>query len=105
MLTITAFGFISSQNLPDAFGVRVAGTKLIDTVSLQRIAVFDYDTWGNGVEDFTRIEILGPLQLWCIDEDVELLVGRFESLTFEGELLHTPAATLVRLVGASGNSR
>jgi hypothetical protein len=27
-----------------------------------------------------------------------LLIGRFESLTFEGELLHTPAATLGRLV-------
>ena len=98
MLQITAFGFDSAQILPPAPGIRVAGAELFDMVSLQSIAVFDHDTWGNGVDEFTRIEVQGPLQLWCIDGEVELLAGGFESLTLDGALLHAPTAALGRLV-------
>jgi hypothetical protein len=98
MLQIIAYGFVSTRELSPSLGIRIAGPELFDTQSMRSIAAFNHDTWGNGAEGFSRIEILGPLQLWCIDGDVELLVGRFELLMFEGELLHTTTATLARLV-------
>lgn len=97
MLQITVFGFVTPKSLPSYAEIGIVGPTIVDADAAQTIAEFGRGTWGDRFEDYTRIDIQGPLELWCIDGDVQVRVGSFDSLALEREFLNSPNATVGRL--------
>lgn len=97
MLQLTVFGFVTVHSLPSAAELRVCGPLLIEEGANRPIAVFQNEMWGDGVEEFTRIDVEGPLEVWCIDGAIQLQLGAFPSISFEGGMMQS-TNTLGRLL-------
>jgi hypothetical protein len=67
----------------------------------RQIAHFDGEFWQDGAEESVRIEIAGPLEVLCVDGELQAKLGRFDSLALEGPLLNSPAGTLGKLTQKS----